>query len=131
MLAVIEGNITEILFDIHQQWDQLRYRSALKLTYRPIPQDTNRFNIGLIRVDQAWQQAKQAWEAWQQAGFVDYSPNLAPTIWKPEELRQQTSPLAYYNLGRPSRWQSDFQGFSGQVETEPVACDPINHALHP
>jgi CheY-like chemotaxis protein len=101
VLAVIEGNLTEILFDLHQQWDKLRYRSALKLTYKPIPQDTIDSidsSLVLIRADQAWQLAKQAWEAWQEAGLLDYSPNLAPTIWKPEELRQHTSPVVYYNL---------------------------------
>lgn len=101
VLAVIEGNLTEILFDLHQQWDKLRYRSALKLIYKPIPQDTIDSidpTLVLIRGDQAWQLAKQAWEAWQEAGLLDYSPNLAPAIWKPEELRQHTSPVVYYNF---------------------------------
>jgi chemotaxis family two-component system response regulator PixG len=98
MAAIIEGNITEILFDIYQSWDQLRYRSALQLTYRRIPEDTKDPTLVVIQVDQPWKQAKQAWEAWQQAGFVDYSPNQAPVIWQAEKLQQQTSPLAYYNL---------------------------------
>lgn len=101
VLAVIEGNLIEILFDLHQQWDKFRYRSALKLIYKPIHQETIDSidpTLVLIRGEHAWQPAKQAWEAWQEAGLLDYSPNLAPAIWNPEELRQHTSPVVYYNL---------------------------------
>ncbi|HAJ61101.1 MAG TPA: response regulator [Cyanobacteria bacterium UBA8543] len=101
MGAVIEGNITEILFDIHQQWERVGYSSELQLTYKPIPKniiDLINSTLILIRVDQAWQQAIQAWEAWQQAGLGDYSPNRAPTIWKAEELRRKTSAVVYSNL---------------------------------
>ena len=101
MGAVIEGNVAEILFDIHQQWERLGYSSELQLIYRPIPKniiDLINSTLILIRVDQVWQQAIEAWEAWQQAGLADYSPNRAPAIAKAEELRRQTSPVVYSNL---------------------------------
>jgi chemotaxis family two-component system response regulator PixG len=40
----------------------------------------------------------QNWEAWQQAGLADYSPNLAPKIRNAEELQWQTSQAVYRNL---------------------------------
>lgn len=101
MSAIIEGYITEMLFDIHQRWDRFRYRSALQLTYRPIPPDTlNLFDATLIsiQVEPIWQQAIQAWQAWQQDALAEVSPNLAPAISKVEELRWQTSPKVYKNL---------------------------------
>ncbi len=101
MAAVLEGNITEILFDIHQRWERIRYRSELHLRYRPIPQnilDLIDSRLGSIPIDQAWQKAMQAWIDWQQAALIDHSPNLAPIVWKAEELRWQTSPLVYHNL---------------------------------
>ncbi len=101
MGALIEGNITEILFDIHQQWERVGFSLELQLNYRPIPKNIiNVINstLILIRADQVWQQAIQAWEAWQQAGLTDYSPNRAPAILKAEELRKQTSPVVYNNL---------------------------------
>lgn len=101
MAAVVEGLIAEILFDIQQQSEQLPSRSELQLTYKRIPGDTiysTDSTLVLIQAEQAWQQAMQAWEAWQRAGLVEYSPNQAPAIWQPEELRQQTSPIAYQNL---------------------------------
>ncbi|MCA1992710.1 MAG: response regulator [Coleofasciculus sp. S288] len=98
MAALIEGNITEILFDIHQRWERVRYRSDLQLTYRQLPEHVIHSSIAVIRTDQVWQQALQAWKTWQKAGLVDCSPNLAPAIWTPEKLRQRTSPAAYNNL---------------------------------
>ena len=101
MSAIIEGYITELLFDIHQRWDRFRYRSALQLTYRSLPPDTlNSFDATLIsiQVEPIWQQAIQAWQAWQQDALAEVSPNLAPAISKAEELRWQTSPKVYQNL---------------------------------
>jgi CheY-like chemotaxis protein len=101
MAAIADGYITEMLFDIHQRWDRFRYRSALQLTYKPLPQDTiNSIDSTLvsIRVDQVWQQALQAWQAWQQEALAEVSPNLAPAIAKAEELRWQTPPKVYQNL---------------------------------
>ncbi|MBD2775885.1 response regulator [Iningainema sp. BLCCT55] len=97
MTAVIEGLITEILFDLHQHSQQ----HTLPLTYKRIPQDsiyTADSVLVLIPVSDAWEQTMQAWEAWQQAGWVDCSQNLAPAIWQTEELRRQTSPQVYHRL---------------------------------
>lgn len=101
MKAVIEGNIIEVLFDIHQGWERRRYRSELRLTYRQIPPNIIELvDSMLVRVptDKAWQQAIHDWEVWQQAGLVDYSPNLAPVIWNSEKLRERTSLVIYKNL---------------------------------
>lgn len=102
MAAIIESTIAEILFDIYQYGEQLPYRSGFQLTSQSIPQKTIDLLIdsGLVlsRADEAWQRAKQDWNAWQQAGLSNYSPNQAPAILKSEELQGQTSVLAYYNL---------------------------------
>ena len=101
MSAIVEGYVTEILFDIHQRWDRFRYRSVLQLTYRSSPQDSKDSidsTLVSIQVDPVWQQALQAWQAWQQEALAEVSPNLAPVISKVEELRWQTSPKVYQNL---------------------------------
>lgn len=98
--TVIEGSIAEILFDIHQRWERLRYRSGLELTYRPVSEDALRPTLAVIPVAPIWQRVLQDWEIWRQAGLVDCFPNRAPVIWKAEELQQHTSPLAYQNLSR-------------------------------
>ncbi len=101
MVALVGGNLAEILFDIHQAGERLPYGSGFQLTSTPLPKKTIDLidaTLVLIRADDAWHQAMQDWEAWRQAGLINYSPNQAPVIWKAEELQQQTSLLAYYNL---------------------------------
>jgi len=97
MTAVVEGNIREILFDIIQQIE-LSNNSGESLVSRRIPESNRDSNFLQISIEQVWQQAKQAWAAWQQAGLENFSPNLAPVIWDAEELRQKTSLLVYHNL---------------------------------
>ena len=102
MAAIVESNIMEILFDIHQRDIQLPYGSAFQLTSQSMPQKTIDLLIDssliLIRAEEIWQRAQQDWDAWQQAGLSNCSPNNAPVIWKTDELQRQTSLLAYYNL---------------------------------
>ncbi|MGB7439484.1 MAG: response regulator [Coleofasciculaceae cyanobacterium] len=99
VVAVVRGNITEILFDIIQQGEKLRRAGTGKqLTYRQIPQDNPDSSSILIQAEQAWQQAIKTWLTWQQAGLGNLSPNLAPLISQAQELQRQTSPLVYDNL---------------------------------
>ncbi|HEY9644095.1 MAG TPA: response regulator [Coleofasciculaceae cyanobacterium] len=98
MAAVVAGNIAEILFDILQLWHQRRPASSVKLSYRNIPEELVASTPVLIQVGHVWQQVEQAWRIWQQSGLAHWSPNLAPVILDAEELRRQTSLLAYHNL---------------------------------
>ncbi|NET32256.1 MAG: response regulator, partial [Cyanothece sp. SIO1E1] len=105
MVAVVEGNVSELLFDLMQWEQQRRYRLdsrhdvGLKLLYKRVGSQSALDSMPvLIQAEQAWAQAKQAWDEWQQAGLADVSPNLAPVIWDAEELRRQTSLMVYHNL---------------------------------
>ncbi|NEP10610.1 MAG: response regulator [Symploca sp. SIO2C1] len=97
MIAVVEGNIREILFDIIQQVE-LSNDLGESLIYRRIPESNRDSKLLRIKTEPVWQQTKQTWDAWQQAGLKNLSPDLAPVIWDVEELRQQTSLLVYHNL---------------------------------
>ena len=97
--AVVEGQIMEILFDLIQWGEQLRYRAGGELIYRRILVDSiNDANVRKIPTTEAWRYALKLWEAWQRAGLEDCSPNLAPVILKPEKLQEQTSSFVYRNL---------------------------------
>jgi two-component system, chemotaxis family, response regulator PixG len=98
MASIIAGNITEILFDILQLWYQRCQGSSVKLSYRKIPEELIASTLVLIQVGHVWQQVEQSWQAWHQSGLTHWSPNLAPVILDAEELRRQTSLLAYHNL---------------------------------
>ncbi|NJM90237.1 MAG: response regulator, partial [Hydrococcus sp. RU_2_2] len=42
----------------------------------------------------------QLWSAWQEAKIADRSPNLAPIIRHPEQLKQKTNPQVYQTLSQ-------------------------------
>jgi two-component system, chemotaxis family, response regulator PixG len=96
--AVIEGLILEILFDIIQWGETLRYRGAGQLIYREITLNTVNTQLVVTCTDQAWRESLKFWEAWQRADLAALSPNQAPVILNAQELQRQTSPLAYQNL---------------------------------
>lgn len=96
--AIVIGHIVEILFDIFQQWIQIRNCPALQMTYRYLHQDEIGLTLAAIPVDQVWLQATRDWQVWRRAGLAHYSPNLAPLLWKVESLRQKLSPMGYQNL---------------------------------
>ncbi|MBI4782371.1 MAG: response regulator [Oscillatoriophycideae cyanobacterium NC_groundwater_1537_Pr4_S-0.65um_50_18] len=97
MSAIIQGNVVEILFDLIQYWHQHR-QAKVQLCYKQPVEEAIASAPVFIRAESVCQQVKQAWEAWQQAGLGNLSPNLAPVIWDTEELRRQVSLLAYHNL---------------------------------
>lgn len=98
MVAVVEGSLTEVLFDIIQQEELFGSRPEAQLTYTYLPQDKLNSPLIFIQADQVWKQAQQAWQNWRLADLENFSPNWAPVIWQPEELQQNTSPNAYKSL---------------------------------
>jgi len=96
--TIIEGCVTEILFDIFQQDHQRAERLPIQLSYRRVPAQFQELLQVPVSARRVWQKAAYTWEMWQRAGFEQYSPNLAPVIWSPGELRQHTSPAVYQNV---------------------------------
>lgn len=52
----------------------------------------------LIDAQEAIAQVQQIWQAWRNAKLGDHSPDKAPVIKEPEELRKRTSPQLYQTL---------------------------------
>lgn len=99
MVSVIQGSVAEVLFDILQQEQWLRDRSLPPLSYTFTPEERlYAAPLVFLSPDRSWQQAKQVWQKWCQAGLEDFSPNVAPLIWQREELQQQSSPVVYRSL---------------------------------
>jgi chemotaxis family two-component system response regulator PixG len=104
MVAVVSGQITEILFDIIQSIQlggEFQPCTEVQVLYLQTSQDfRNAIDSRLVSipVDQVWQQAEQACNDWKQADFIHLSPNLAPVIWEAEKLRLQTPDAIYNNL---------------------------------
>jgi two-component system, chemotaxis family, response regulator PixG len=98
LAEIVASNNAEILFDIIQVRQQLRHRLETQITYRRISEDVLNSMLIPLPTNQTWQQARQSWDTWQQAGLADFSPNLAPLIWDSDDLLQQTSLSVYHNL---------------------------------
>lgn len=95
--VILSGLVTEILFDLHQQWAQRGYSSSLQLKFNYVPLSTHPLSVA-VSLDDVWSQAIEAWKAWQRAGLENYSPNQAPSLWDADALKQQVLPSTYQNL---------------------------------
>ncbi len=52
----------------------------------------------LMDTDKIITKASEAWKAWRNAKLADRSPNMAPVIRQPEELRKRTTIQSYENI---------------------------------
>lgn len=98
LVAVMRGNLIEMLFDCMQAYHACDRPLGIQLSYHDFCQSVTASPPALVQPSHVLRQAIQAWNAWHQADLGKYSPNLAPVIQNPEALQQQTSPSAYQNL---------------------------------
>ncbi len=94
MVAVIEEVITEVLFDLRHYLEDLQSpdhpeHRLLAWVERDRSLDTP---LTLIRSEQALDQVRQTWEAWQKTGLAAYSPSDAVAIRRLQVLKEQASP---------------------------------------
>ncbi|NEQ28624.1 MAG: response regulator, partial [Microcoleus sp. SIO2G3] len=84
--------IAEVLFDIGL---------AMQVTSQ-IKQDTLSLStpLGLFDVQQALTEAHQLWQVWRNAKVAICSPNSAPVIKQPRELRERIAAQVYQNLSK-------------------------------
>jgi chemotaxis family two-component system response regulator PixG len=89
---IIEGFVQEVLFDI------IQCAANEKITYYCDFEDEITPVISLIHAEHAIDQAHQEWLTWRKAGIADFSPNLAPWIKRPGQLKEEASELTYKTL---------------------------------
>ena len=89
---IIEGFVQEVLFDI------IQCAANEKITYYCDFEDEITPVIALIHAEHAIDQAHQEWLTWRKAGIADFSPNLAPWIKRPSQLKEEASELTYKTL---------------------------------
>lgn len=88
---VIQGVAQEVLFDIS---------NASKLTYNLQKKTALPAQSVPLQIDeeQAFAATQQLWQNWQKANLGNYSPNQAPIIKKPDEIRAVTNQQLYQIL---------------------------------
>lgn len=89
---IIEGFVHEVLFDI------IQCAANEKITYYCDFEDEITPVISLIHAEHAIDSAHQEWLTWRKAGIADFSPNLAPWIKRPAQLKEEASELTYKTL---------------------------------
>ncbi|WP_016951476.1 response regulator [Anabaena sp. PCC 7108] len=90
--AIVENTISELLFDLAQQ---ANYTS---LTCEKNQSVILEAPINSTTANMFLKQMQDFWNSWSQAGLANFSPDLAPVLVKPEELRKQVSPSVYKNF---------------------------------
>lgn len=88
---VIQDIIAEILFDVTQTVDVTHQLQR----YSPIAAE---FVLIRLNEESTFTAVQLLWQAWLDAHLENYSPNLAPVVRKPEQIRASTSPPTYQML---------------------------------
>ena len=89
---IVESFVQEVLFDI------LQCAANENITYYCDFEDEITPVISLIHSEQAIDRAYQEWLTWRKAGIADFSPNIAPWIKRPVQLKEEASELTYKTL---------------------------------
>jgi two-component system, chemotaxis family, response regulator PixG len=108
---IIGAIITEVLFDIGQ---------TAEIIHTTVPQAESISPLALIEVSAAISATQQRWRAWQMANLSQYSPNQAPRIRNPAQLRVSTSAESYENLARLLTGQHTLRDLALQMRQETV-----------
>ena len=89
---IVESFVQEVLFDI------LQCAANENITYYCDFEDEITPVISLIHSEQAIDRAYQEWLTWRKSGIADFSPNIAPWIKRPVQLKEEASELTYKTL---------------------------------
>lgn len=94
-ITIINNTLLEVLFDLVQA----DCFDLLKVEATPL-ELTGELKKPLVAMSlySALAQIKPSWEAWCQAGLLDYSPNLTPIIKKPDVLQKKLSTSNYERM---------------------------------
>lgn len=87
--STIQSAIADVLFDLGQMRN-------VSYQFKPTFSLSNRLVV--IDLGKAIADVEPLWEAWHNASLGNYSPNQAPIITQPAQLKQQTSPEVYETL---------------------------------
>lgn len=86
---MIRAVLTEVVFDLVQ---------AKQVTHQIQHNYSLPTKLVLIEINQAIAQVQSLWQTWHNAQLADYSPNQAPVIKQPEQLRNNRSAEVYQTL---------------------------------
>ncbi|MDJ0618043.1 MAG: response regulator [Calothrix sp. MO_192.B10] len=89
---ITEHCISELLFDIRQQ---ANFQSISCRRNQDIILEAP---MSFTSADMSLKEMEESWTKWTEAGLTNFSPNLAPLLRKPEQLKQHVSSNVYQNF---------------------------------
>jgi chemotaxis family two-component system response regulator PixG len=84
--------VAEVLFDLAQNLNSVALSCEF---FHEIFIDAP---VNYTNADIFLQQMQESWQNWTDAGLANFSPNLAPVLRKPEQLKQQVNAAVYKNF---------------------------------
>lgn len=108
----IRAIVAEVLFDVSH---------AMPVTYQIKPDKPFSIELVLIDVEQAIAEIQEIWQAWQNPLLVNYSPNKAPIIKQPEQLRKRRSAEVYQTLTKLLDGQHTLRDVAVETKRDVVA----------
>jgi two-component system, chemotaxis family, response regulator PixG len=109
MQGLIQKIVYEVIFDIFQSCDLTNHLTEdanhpysrerdTQISANFKVQAFTEEPIHLINIENAIQDVTRMWSGWCNAGLAHYSPNLAPVLKRPDELKQQLAAQAYESM---------------------------------
>ena len=106
---IIAAIIVEVLFDITQ---------TAKIFYEITPKGALPEQLVLINADQVIHKSKSLWQVWHDARLADRSPNLAPIIKSPTELKKHAPENVFQTLTKLLNGQHTFRDLSSRLHRD-------------
>ncbi|HLO86926.1 MAG TPA: response regulator [Nostocaceae cyanobacterium] len=119
----IVGNIIgEVLFDLAQNlnFGSVKFERNQEIVLEGLEASTTA-NIFL-------KQMQESWQNWTAAGLGKFSPNSAPVLRKPEQLKQQVSPTVYKNFENLAKGKYSLWDIAAKMKQNIL---PVTHSLLP
>jgi chemotaxis family two-component system response regulator PixG len=108
---MIQAVVAEVLFDLAQ---------AMRVIYQINPDNSLSNPLVLIDVHEALAKLQQSWQVWRNSMIADYSPNSAPLIKQPAEMRKRTSDALYQRLAQLLNGQRTLRDLAVQMQQDVV-----------
>jgi two-component system, chemotaxis family, response regulator PixG len=90
--SIVDSTISELLFDLAQQTN---FTDVICQRNQGIILDAP---MSLSSTDVSLRHLHDLWQSWSEAGLAKFSPDFAPILRQPEQLKQIVSPTAYENF---------------------------------
>ncbi|HLP88691.1 MAG TPA: response regulator [Nostocaceae cyanobacterium] len=120
--SIVSSTIGEVLFDLAQN---LNFTDVTCQISQEIITDAL---INSTSANLLIQQMQESWNNWSKAGLEKVSPNLAPVIRKPAELKQKVSASVYNNFEKMVNGKYSLWDISAKMQQSIL---PITRSLSP